>query len=296
MIIYTSFKNFWYILFSNIKIITGGIIPIAIFISIFACFSLLYTNTFAAIDFLFSIKKYSLIFNIGTTSKEIDRVFAIIKNNPNTKEIKKVSPANLRKEISDSFKNINQELASLKLEQFPYVIEFILGDKKNSNKLLTDNLKKNKNIHLVISGVSASDQIQNLTKVIENLGLIFTILFAVSLFYILSHTIQISFFNFIKEIEIYLILGSGQFFIQFPFLLLGLFISLKSFLLGILLTYFFYIFSLSLVTFNENTFFLKNTASFFSMDFLLISLLAFLAIGLVSAFSALHYAIKKVTF
>ena len=288
-------QHFLYILFRSKRIFIGGMIPMAIFITILASFFLVYTNTFQIVDSVFSIKKYSLIFKTGTTIEEVDRVFQVIKKYSQIKQTQKIFPAQVRKEIAQSFDSINRELESLQLEKFPYLIEFTL-EKNQGTQTLLDYLKKQPSTHVVISGLSAAKQIHVLLKIVDLLGLVFLIFFAISLFYIVNHTIQISFFYFLKEIEVYLILGASKFFIYCPFLLFGLFLCFKSFLVGFFVTYIIFLLTLSLVTFNESSFFIKDIAQFFSIELLLVSLAAFLAIGLISSFSAIYYVVKKIIF
>ncbi len=292
--LYTSLRHSWYIFVASKKILVGGIIPIAIFISILSSFALLYTNTFLVIDAIFSVKKHSVIFKNSTKEQEVDRIFAIIQKYSQTKHVQKVLPLQAKAEILKSFQTISKDLAALNIEKFPYIIEFTL--QKASNQSLLDYLAKQSSVHVVISGLSVSSQIQTLLQIVNILGLLFLVMFAISLFYIVNHTIQVSFLNFSKEIEVFLILGATSFFIYFPFLFIGFLISIGGFCIGIFMAYMFFLLGIALVTFNESSFFLQEIAMFFPFDFLISSFVSFVAIGLVSSFSAIHYVTKKIDF
>jgi cell division protein FtsX len=295
MIFSTAFRQFFYIFFSSKKIFVGGVIPIAIFVGLFASFSLLYTNTFLIVDTLFSVKKYSLIFHAETSKEQVDKTFKTIQDYSQTKEVQKISAEKIQKEITENFEKVSQELASLGFARFPQVIEFILEEGADGKNLL-EYLEKQPSTQTIVSGLTASDQISTLLRIIEILGIFFLVLFAVSLFYILNHTIQVSFFYFLKEMEIYLILGANKYFLFSPFLLMGFFIALKGFFIGMFIAYFLFLVGVSLVTFDDSSFFIKDVTAFFSTEIILLSLCSFLAIGIISSFSAIHHAIKKVTF
>ena len=86
-------------------------------------------------------------------------------------------------------------------------------------------------------------------------GKFFLLLLAISVFYIVNHSIQVVFFNLKKEIEVLLILGATQGFIYTPFIFSGFLITFLGCLLGAILTYVIFLSVVALITFNESSFF-----------------------------------------
>ena len=125
----------------------------------------------------------------------------------------------------EAFDKINKDLKSFELNKFPYVIEFNLETSSTKTKKFLQQLRDNPNTYSLVSGLDSSSQIETLFFVIRFMGSFFLLLLAISVFYIVNHSIQVVFFNLKKEIEVLLILGATQGFIYTPFIFSGFLIT-----------------------------------------------------------------------
>ena len=155
-------------------------------------------------------------------------------------------------------------------------------------------LRDNPNTYSLVSGLDSSSQIETLFFVIRFMGSFFLLLLAISVFYIVNHSIQVVFFNLKKEIEVLLILGATQGFIYTPFIFSGFLITFLGCLLGAILTYVIFLSVVALITFNESSFFIEQVAVFFQPDFLMQSFLALALIGFLSSWYAIYNVIQKI--
>ncbi len=289
-----SLKQWWYVFSANKSTLLGGILPIMILITILGSFSLLYKNSIKVLDHLFEISSYSLILKQGTSVKEVDEFFQKIKKNSHTINVKKVTPAQAKKDILEAFDKINKDLQSLELDRFPYVLEFNLKTNKTKPKKFLQELKENPATYSLVSGLDSSSHIETLFVVIHFMGGFFLLLLAISVFYIVNHSIQVIFFNLKKEIEVLLILGATQGFIYTPFMFNGILITSLGCLLGGLTTYVIFLSSIAFITFDESSFFIGQVVAFFKPDFLVQSFLTLALIGLLSSWSAIYNVIQKI--
>ena len=270
-----SLKQWWYVFSANKSTLFGGILPITILITILGCFSLLYNNSIKVLDHLFEVTNYSMILKQNTSVKEVEKLFREIQKNPNITNAKKVTPAQAKKEILEAFDKINKDLKSFELNKFPYVLEFTLETNRTKTKVFLQQLRDNPNTYSLVSGLDSSSQIETLFFVIRVIGSFFLLLLAISVFYIVNHSIQVVFFNLKKEIEVLLILGATQSFIYIPFMFNGFLIIFLGSLLGTILTYVIFLSSIAFITFNESSFFIEQVAVFFKPDFLVQSFFCF---------------------
>ena len=245
-------------------------------------------------DHLFEVTNYSMILKQNTSVKEVDKIFRAIQKNPNITNAKKVTPVQAKKEILEAFDKINKDLKSFELNKFPYVIEFNLETSSTKTKKFLQQLRDNPNTYSLVSGLDSSSQIETLFFVIRFMGSFFLLLLAISVFYIVNHSIQVVFFNLKKEIEVLLILGATQGFIYTPFIFSGFLITFLGCLLGAILTYVIFLSVVALITFNESSFFIEQVAVFFQPDFLMQSFLALALIGFLSSWYAIYNVIQKI--
>ena len=288
-------KQCWHIFLINQKTLLGGAIPIAILVAILGCFSLFYTNTLEVINFLFKVKNYSLILKSGTPKAEIDRMLELLNNNPQVSELKTVLPEQTQKDILKDFDLINKKLKAFKLNQFPFVIEFSLLGSEQQAKKFTDLLKSQPQTYALASGIEASSQVKNLFKAVNIVGNFFLVLLAISVFYIINHSTQVSFLKLIKEVEILGILGAPNSFIYIPFVFIGFLLSVVGFLLGILIVYVMFLLGVALITFDDSSFFVRQVATFFSLNFLLKSLFSIILISFISSWVAIYNVFRKIS-
>ncbi len=247
-----SLKQWWHIFSTNKSTLFGGILPITILITILGCFSLLYSNSIKILDHIFEVSNYSLILKQNTSETEVDKLYREIKKNFNIINAEKVTPTQAKKELLEAFDKINTDLLSLELNKFPYVIEFTLKTNKTESKKFIQELKNNTHTYNLISGLDSSSQIEILFFVIRILGGFFLLLLATSVFYIVNHSIQVVFFNLKKEIEVLLILGATARFIYTPFMFNGFLITTLGCLLGALVVYVIFLFTVTFLGASES--------------------------------------------
>ena len=148
-----------------------------ILITILGSFSLLYKNSIKVLDHLFEISSYSLILKQGTSVKEVDEFFQKIKKNSHTINVKKVTPAQAKKDILEAFDKINKDLQSLELD-----LNLTLKTNKTKPKKFLQELKENPATYSLVSGLDSSSHIETLFVVIHFMGGFFLLLLAISVF------------------------------------------------------------------------------------------------------------------
>ena len=196
-----SLKQWWYVFSSNKSTFLGGILPITILITILGCFSLLYSNTINVLNYLYEVSNYSLILKQNTSEIEVDKLFQKIQKNSNIINAKKVTPSQTRKDLLEAFDKINQDLQSVNINKFPYVIEFTIKTDRISVKKFLQELKKHSYTYSLVSGLDSSSQIKTLFFFIRVVGGFFLLLLATSIFYIVHFSIDNIgiFLNFLKK-------------------------------------------------------------------------------------------------
>lgn len=291
-----SFKQCWHILISSQKNIFAGTIPIAILITILSSFSLFYKNLLEISDHYLKIKEYSLILDSNTSQQEVEEIFQIIKGNPQVSGVKKISPAQTEEDILSSFDLINKKLKEFDINQLPFIIEFSLDGTTKQIDEFSQEIKKHPIVYDLVSGLEASDQVKFFITIIDVIGIVFLIMLVIGMFYIITNTIQVTFLNLFKEIEILIILGATNMFIFSPFILVGIFIVVFGFVLGMLTSYILLLLVVALLTFNEGTFFINDLTTFFSSGFLFKSFFSLIFISIVSSWHAIYNVIKKIDF
>ena len=113
--------------------------------------------------------------------KEVDEFFQKIKKNSHTINVKKVTPAQAKKDILEAFDKINKDLQSLELDRFPYVLEFNLKTNKTKpKKFLQELTQENPATYSLVSGLDSSSHIETLFVVqrIHFMGGFFLLLLA----------------------------------------------------------------------------------------------------------------------
>ena len=240
-----------------------------------------------------------MILKQNTPETEVDKLFQKIQKNYNIDNAKKVTPAQAKKDILEAFDKINTDLQSFEINKFPYVIEFTIKENRTTTKKLLQELKDNPNVYNLISGLDSSSQIETLFFVIRVVGGFFLLFLAISVFYIVNHSIQVAFFNLKKEIEVLLILGATPSFIYTPFMFNGFLITSLGSLLGMAVIYVIFLLAIAFLTVNKNSLladssFIEQVAVFFTPDFLLYSFFTLSFIGLISSWSAIYNVIQKI--
>jgi cell division transport system permease protein len=283
------FRNIW------LTIITVTILVIALFsVNMLITIRLISDNAVMAVKEKINI---SLYIKADTPESEIIALKNKISGSDKVREVTYISKQNALDSFREKYKNNQSVLVALKeLGRNPLSPSLTISPKDfNNSNLLINELKMLDN--QIIESRDFSDntiileKINNITKRVNQVGLIIIALFILTSLLIVYNTIRVAIYTHRQEIEIMRLVGASNFFIYMPYVCSAFVYSLLSVLIIIAIFYPF----LSLLQPYLEIFFTDyniNILAYFVNNFALIFGAQFVAIMIINSLTSL-FAVRK---
>lgn len=283
------FRNIW------LTIITVTILVIALFsVNMLITIRLISDNAVLAVKEKINI---SLYIKADTPETEIIALKNKISGFDKVRDVTYISKQNALDSFREKYKNNQSVLVALKeLGRNPLSPSLTISPKDfNNSNLLINELKMLDN--QIIESRDFSDntiileKINNITKRVNQVGLIIIALFILTSLLIVYNTIRVAIYTHRQEIEIMRLVGASNFFIYMPYICSALVYSLLSVLIIIAIFYPF----LSLLQPYLEIFFTDyniNILAYFVNNFAFIFGIQFIAIMIINSLTSL-FAVRK---
>ncbi len=281
----------------NIKnhssVASSGIMTTSFSLVILGSIILIYFNVINITQMFFQKSHYSIFLKQEISANEKKVIFKTVNAIWGVYDVKEIDSEQARQEMMESLGEAQKLLKNVTFSKLPDIIEFSV---QRSRPLTDPELKKiyeKKGIEEIVFGREARDQIDVFFSISNFVGIFLIILLIISITFIIRNSIQIGIRIRLKEIEILKVLGATKWFIRLPYIFEGIFIAVFSYFLSLSIIYFLFQFVVAGVTYNEATYGIENSVSFFPVLELSIVLIGLIFLGILSSILATDKIIRQ---
>jgi len=277
----------------NYPTVLAGILMTSFSLVILGTFLLVYLNLIHITKLAFRKSHYSVFLMDDTSDAQKAAILATVSAIPDIRNIREVTSDEARRQLIDSFSEARDLLMPLEFPRFPHIVEFELDRTGPLTIQEIRRLRALPGVQEIITGRETRDQINTFFNIADFVGLFLIGLLMICMVLIIYNTIHISIRMRIKEIEILKTLGASKGFIRLPYVMEGILLTLCSYLLSMGLMYFLFSFAVAGITFNEDTYPIRDIVRFFTILEIGTLFLLFFLLGVCSSFLAANRIIKK---
>lgn len=272
----------------------SGIMTTSISMVLLGAVVLLYLNLTSLTQALFQQASYSVFISTDTDQTVREKIIQEVQKLPSVGRIEVVKSDQVRNELIESFGETGAVLNKIELPPFPDVIEFELDRLSLLSKAEIEKIRSIAGVEEVVSGRETKNQIETFFTISEFVGVFLIVLLIISIILMIHNSIQLAVRTRIKEIEILKILGATTYYIQIPFIVEGVIIALTGALIAFATVYFLYTFVIAGITFNESTYPIADSTSYFSLLQFLSILFFITLLGFISSVFATRKVLREI--
>lgn len=276
----------------QLSLAIAGIITASFSLIILGTFVLVYQNIVHLSKSIFQQTNYSIFLEKNVTSNERDLVLIYLNQIQGIKNIRLIPPDELREELLSDYQKTREILDDAIGSILPEVIDFSMNQALILSQGQRIEIELLKGIDELVSGRETQEQISIFFNILNFVGIFLILIMIISVYFIISNSIQISIRVRLKEIKILKTLGATDGFIRNPFIVEGVIISMISYFIALGSVYFLYLFILAGITFNEVTYQIKEFARFFDLFQLSGTFLIISCTGMIASVFATNRIIK----